>query len=372
MLWHGVDTMEYKHLRFEIKALNDQGEFEGYAAVKGNVDAYGDIIENGAFKRTIRAKRQVPILFMHDPSKPVGLSTYMQEDEKGLYTRGKLDVEGNETAKLVYSGLKAGYIDGLSIGYNVIQDGVNKRGNRLLKEIKLLEYSLITKGFAANELAMVSGFKSSHDYDRRLRELEDELKKRKSDEDEEDMPMDKFHKRISDIEDRMDDLEEQIKACVRNMNKSADSPEGTRPFFMPSDSDESTLEMKSVIGASDLPVVKGDWDGPAAEKRIWEWADGDISKVKRSYFWVDGDPKNKSAYKLPFADVREGNLVAISNALSAVKGALDGARGGVQGIPDADKKRIMAKVDAYQKRLSDEEKAFFALQEFKKYLKEVK
>ena len=47
--------MEYKDLRFEIKSLNDVGEFEGYAAYKGNTDAYNDVIEHGAFKRTIRS-----------------------------------------------------------------------------------------------------------------------------------------------------------------------------------------------------------------------------------------------------------------------------------------------------------------------------
>lgn len=354
--------MEYKHLKFEIKALNDQGEFEGYAAVKGNVDAYGDIIENGAFKRTIRAKRAVPILFMHDPSKPVGLSTYMQEDDKGLYTRGRLDLS-TELGKMVYSGLKMGYIDSMSIGYNVIQDDVNKRGNRLLKEIKLLEYSLITKGFAANELALVSGFKSTHDYDsllKRIKQLEEQ--QYKSDKGENDPPV--------DVLQRLTYLEEEVKYLNERL---ADSSEDTRPFLMPQDSSEDTLELKSVIGASDLPVVKGDWDGPAAEKRIWEWADEDVSKVKRAYFWVDGDPEKKSSYKLPFADVRDGKLVAISNALSAVKGALNGARGGVEGIGDADKKRIMAKVEAYEKRMGDEPKMDAALMgvfnDFKKYLR---
>jgi HK97 family phage prohead protease len=227
--------VEYKHLKFEIKALNDQGEFEGYAAVKGNVDSYGDIIDHGAFKRTIRAKRQVPILFMHDPSRPVGLSSHMSEDDKGLYTRGKLDIEGNETARLVYSGLKAGYIDGLSIGFNVVKDDMNKRGNRILKEIKLLEYSLITKGFAANDMALVSGFKSTQDYDsllKRIKHLEEQ--QYKSDEGEDDPPMD------MDVLKRIADLEEEVKY----LKELAHPSEDTGPFLMPQDPDESTLEQK--------------------------------------------------------------------------------------------------------------------------------
>src|SRR5690606_27251864 len=146
-------------------------EFEGYAAYKGNTDAYNDVIEHGAFKRTIRNKKQFPILFMHDPMQPIGLSTLLKEDERGLFTRGKLDVEGNEIARRVYSGLRNGYIDSMSIGFTIPKGGdeIDRTGKRKLKEIKLLEYSLITKGFAANELALVSGFKSTQDYDSLLK-----------------------------------------------------------------------------------------------------------------------------------------------------------------------------------------------------------
>lgn len=349
--------MEYKHLKFEIKALNDAGEFEGYAAVKGNIDAYGDIIQNGAFKRTIRNKKSFPILFMHDPAKPVGLSTFMKEDEKGLFTRGQLDLS-TEMGKMVHSGLKMGYIDSMSIGYKVIQDDMDKRGNRLLKEIKLLEYSLITKGFAANDMALVSGFKSTHEYDsinRRLKQLEEKG----------DSPME-----LDQLLDRIEELEEEVKSLKDLL---ADSLESTRPT---QDSDDSTLEEKMVIGAADLPLASRDreWDGPKAKQRIFEWAGGvdfDPAKAKRGFFWVEGDPKNRGSYKLPFADVIDGKLVAVPRALSAVQGALDGARGGVEGISGADKGKIMQRVNAYKNRMGDKAIEDFIL-EFKKYIKEVK
>jgi HK97 family phage prohead protease len=358
--------MEYKHLKFEIKALNDAGEFEGYAAVKGNVDSYGDVIQNGAFKRTIRNKKNFPILFMHDPSKPVGLSSYMQEDERGLFTRGQLDLS-TELGRMVHSGLKMGYIDSMSIGYKVVQDDMDKRGNRLLKEIKLLEYSLITKGFAANELALVSGFKSTHDYDslsRRLKQLEEK--------DKGDPPVD-----LDILVDRIEDLEEEIKSLKEIL---ADSPQGTRPFLMPQDSDDSTLEMKrAVSGAADLPLASRDheWDGPAAKKRIFDWAGGDDfspDKAKRAFFYYNPDaPKLKGSYKLPFADVIDGKLVAVPRALSAVQGALDGARGGVDGISAEDKAKIMAKVNAYKKRMGDGDKfdvdVLKALSDLNKFLR---
>lgn len=360
--------MEYKQLKFEIKALNDQGEFEGYAAVKGNVDAYGDIIENGAFKRTIRNQKKFPILFMHDPSKPVGISTYMKEDEKGLFTRGMLDLS-TETGNMVYSGMKMGYIDSMSIGYKVVQDDVNKRGNRLLKEIKLLEYSLITKGFAANELAMVSGFKSTPSYDSLIQRI-NQLEEKCSCKVEEPVDIDSLLYRIEDLEQEMKSLKEN----------TADPSEDTRPFLMPQDSDDSTLEMKrAVSGSSDLPIAPSDtaWDGPAAKKRIFDWAGGDDfdpKKAQKAFFYYDADnPQAKGSYKLPFADVIDGKLFAVPKAISAVQGALDGARGGVD-IPDEAKKAIMAKVNAYKKRMgSDKPKSdadvLAVIHDFKKSLR---
>lgn len=359
-------SVEYKDLRFQIKAMNDAGEFEGYAAYKGNVDSYGDIIEHGAFKRTIRNKKQFPILFMHDPTKPVGLSSFMREDEKGLFTRGKLDIEGNEMARMVYSGLKNGYIDSMSIGYNVVKDDVDKRGNRLLKEVKLLEYSMITKGFAANELALVSGFKSSHDLDRRIQILEDKHKSAEEDE---------AQVNIQPILDRIEDLEQQNNELREEVKQLADSLESTRPFLMPSDPGESTLEQKAVTGSTDLPITSSsrEWDGPAAKKRIFDWAGDDMSKAKRAFFFVDGDPEVKGSYKLPFADVIDGKLQVVPRALSAVEGALNGARGGVDGVSDADKKTIMSKIEAYRKRMGDNEKMIAdisdAINQVKNYLR---
>lgn len=41
-------------------------------------------------------------------------------------------------------------------------------------------------------------------------------------------------------------------------------------------------------------------------------------------------------------------------AIKAVEGALHGARGTGVNIPDEDKKRIQSKVNAYKKRMGDE------------------
>lgn len=151
--------METKALRMEIKEVTDEGQFEGYASTRDK-DHGGDIVAEGAFKNTIAQKEgKFPILFFHDPMRPIGISVEMREDGHGLYTKGQLDLDV-EDGKRVYSGLRKGYIDRMSIGYRTIDSEFDpKRDARILKEVDLLEYSMITKNFAMNENALVTGVK---------------------------------------------------------------------------------------------------------------------------------------------------------------------------------------------------------------------
>ncbi len=45
-----------KHLGLilKVESLSEDGEFSGYAAIFGNVDSVGDVIEKGALTKTIR------------------------------------------------------------------------------------------------------------------------------------------------------------------------------------------------------------------------------------------------------------------------------------------------------------------------------
>ena len=417
-------NMEYKHLKIEIKALDEKGMFEGYAAVKGNVDTYGDIIEDGAFEETISNNRTLPILFMHDPAKPVGLSKFMKEDQHGLYVCGQLDLD-TELGRTTYSGLKKGYIDCMSIGYTVAHDDMNKKGNRLLKKINLMEYSLITKNFAANELAMVSGFKalknkeeqymsyysestpSTHDWNvpgleedmkrikeehkhmkRKMNEMMDhhEEHKRRHDrlrEDHEELKRRhrRMHEHMKDMMERMsqynrdhaDDWEYYDGEYGYDVENIFDiEPPGggggrrergksQRPFFLADEADIHNLEVKAVGGSTDLPLAPPDhpWNGPAAKKRIFEWAGGqkfDPKKARKAFFYYDEKkPEERTAYKLPFADVIDGKLHCVRRAIYAVEGALNGARGTGVDIPSEDKTQIAKKVNVYKKRWEKEQ-----------------
>jgi HK97 family phage prohead protease len=147
--------LEHMVAHFGLKGIDEAtGHFSGYASVFGNVDLGGDVVMPGAFKRTLEhTKGEVPILSMHDPTKPVGLGSAASEDGKGLFVEGDLDMDtqgGRET----YSGLKKGYISDMSIGFKVIAKE-HKDGVRYLKEVALPEYSLLTKGFAMNPEATI-------------------------------------------------------------------------------------------------------------------------------------------------------------------------------------------------------------------------
>ena len=417
--------MEYKNLKFQMKSLSDEGTFEGYAAVKNNVDSYGDIIQDNAFKRTIQNTKQFPILFFHDPSKPVGLSLVMREDAKGLYTKGKLDLS-TELGRMVHSGMRNGYIDSMSIGYKVIKDDMNKKGNRLLKEIKLMEYSMITKGFAANELALVSSVKSDlqvdtlikriEDFERSLTERDENLMRHKQDEymaddtedigeeeaiDEEDAAdeddsvselvqeamelIDDLHAKLGVIKERVEGKSCMDKTDYEEIDDEEESPGDSSKMALAHmrDSLNGTLSFarKAVVGQMDLPLAPRNhpWNGPAAEKRIFEWAGGENfspAKAQRAFFYVDSaNKKERGAYKLPFADIINGKLAAVPRAISSVLGALEGARGGVD-IPSADKSKIANRVMAYRKRIDQseppKEDLSAILREMKKFARSVK
>ncbi|OHD19792.1 MAG: hypothetical protein A2Y38_22435 [Spirochaetes bacterium GWB1_59_5] len=102
-----------------------------------------------------------------------------------------------------------------------------------------------------------------------------------------------------------------------------------------------------------------EWDGAAAEQRLQAWASSDGSGDKEKMDWekyakafMSVDSANKESldgYKLPYADVIDGELKAVPAALSAIRGALSGARGGVDLPAGVTKEEILAKVDSYGK-----------------------
>lgn len=170
--------MDRQRIDFEVKFASDKtGVFSGYGAIFGNVDSYGDVIEKGAFKDTLRAwedkGKYPPMLLQHgggmfggtaEDLLPVGKWTSMEENSKGLKVEGELFALGTERGQYIYEGLKAGSLDGMSIGYKTkkFRNGT-KAGEprRYLEQLDLMELSIVT--FPANDKARIGAVKTDFD-----------------------------------------------------------------------------------------------------------------------------------------------------------------------------------------------------------------
>lgn len=168
------------HLRLdlhEVKFAADKvGVFSGYGAVTGNKDAGGDVIEKGAFRDTLRAWQDKgkfpPMLLQHGGGflggamdmLPVGKYTDMEENTKGLKLEGELFALNTERGQYIHEGMKAGSLDGLSIGYRVKEFVLGTKPTeprRTIKSLDLVEVSIVI--FPMNDKARVGAVKSDFD-----------------------------------------------------------------------------------------------------------------------------------------------------------------------------------------------------------------
>ncbi|MEQ8367719.1 MAG: HK97 family phage prohead protease [Roseicyclus sp.] len=140
--------LETKFARFDEGLTVTKGrEIAGYASLFGACDQGGDVVQQGAYARSLKALdqagRRVKMLWQHDPSEPIGIWDEVREDNRGLYVKGRLlnsVARAREAAALI----EAGAIDGLSIGYRTVRATKDDTGRRLLSEVDLWEVSLVT------------------------------------------------------------------------------------------------------------------------------------------------------------------------------------------------------------------------------------
>lgn len=140
---HGAEA---KFIALDLKSVDADGAFEGYASLFGREDLSRDVVVRGAFADSLRARgaRGIRMLFQHDPAQPIGVWDEIAEDAKGLYARGRLMAEVSK-AREVMSLMKAGALDGLSIGFKAIKAKRDARsGVRRLEKIDLWEISVVT------------------------------------------------------------------------------------------------------------------------------------------------------------------------------------------------------------------------------------
>lgn len=148
--------------------------FDGYGAVFGNMDSYGDVILPGAFAQCLAAVKggsvEWPVMLLQhggwemtaEDMTPIGIWTELVEDGTGLKVNGKLaDTPRGREAYALMKMQPRPAISGLSIGYIAKEWEPRSKPDdprRKLKRIDLVEISLVT--FPANGKARVGQVKA--------------------------------------------------------------------------------------------------------------------------------------------------------------------------------------------------------------------
>jgi hypothetical protein len=127
-----------------LAKIDADGRFCGYASLFGRADLAGDVVMPGAFARTLRLRgpKGVGMLLEHDPAVRIGAWSVMEEDGRGLWVEGRLG--GCAEAGRVGTMMRAGMLDGLSIGFRTVEADEDRRARvRRLIEIDLWEVSVV-------------------------------------------------------------------------------------------------------------------------------------------------------------------------------------------------------------------------------------
>jgi hypothetical protein len=158
------DFMDRREFQAQFKTLEDTdsvGSFEGIAAVFSNIDRQHDVIQPGAFTRTLPDFIKSGFLAnAHDWSEPVGTIDEAIETNDGLYVRGKFHSTPNAQLlrKVIRERLERGKDVAMSIGYQITEDAFDsEKSVRMLKELELFEVSVVS--VPANPLARLASVK---------------------------------------------------------------------------------------------------------------------------------------------------------------------------------------------------------------------
>lgn len=141
-----LERAERKFVDLVVDEVDSDGTFSGYASLFGKVDLGKDIVERGAFARSLRKRGAAGIrmLFQHDPNQPIGTWTDVREDQRGLFVRGRLAKDVGRSRD-VHNLLRGGALDGLSIGFRAVKARKDQAsGIRHILEADLWEISVVT------------------------------------------------------------------------------------------------------------------------------------------------------------------------------------------------------------------------------------
>jgi hypothetical protein len=141
-----LSAPELKYAPLALARVDAAGTFAGYASLFDREDLGRDVVLRGAFRDSLAARGAAGIrmLFQHDPKEPVGVWQTIREDALGLYVEGRLALDVAR-AREVHALMRAGALDGLSIGFRTVTGRRDPRtGIRRLAKVDLWEISIVT------------------------------------------------------------------------------------------------------------------------------------------------------------------------------------------------------------------------------------
>ena len=147
-----VETRQIVVDQLEVRETGNGMSFSGYAAVFNSPSEplpFTEIIREGAFSKSLRAKNNVMMLFSHDTSQPLASTRSktmtLMEDSRGLLVDAALPQTslGRDVAEL----LRSKVVDSMSFGFSVPARGDIWSADgqtRELTEIRLHEVSVVS------------------------------------------------------------------------------------------------------------------------------------------------------------------------------------------------------------------------------------
>lgn len=287
-----------------------QKTFTGYAALFGTPSdglTFTEVIAPGAFKRTLsrvaEGKKFVSFLFGHDETRALATTASgrltLSEDQRGLRVEAKLDPADPDAASVISKLTREAAAMGMSFGFTVPKNGDAWDGDtRTLNEVNLFEVSLLSAGQTPAYPATLG-----------LTAVRNIAKKR-----------------LGVDGDALVDTVEAIKAGKDLTEDQTDLLDNVRARL------GAKLEARATwtVGAErDLRIDdQASWDGAAAAARVFNWAgfDGenaDPAMARKAFLIYDADAEDlRGSYKLGFADIVDGELVAIRAGLRAAASRL--------------------------------------------------
>lgn len=218
--------MEKMYKSFALKSDNDTGTISGYfSTYDREPDAYGDVIAQGAFADTIKAREEsghpFPLCWNHDLDQIIGKVDSIEDTEKGpLMTASFFDTSlAQEKREIVRSGVVYQFSFAFSVKEAeqvTLEDGTKVNE---LRRLDLYEVSIVP--IPANQNAVVTDVKKDEP------EIKAGRRNRKSDEDTiRDIISlaQSLLDEVDDIEDAPKDGEDEAEA-----NAAAEEPKQSNP-----------------------------------------------------------------------------------------------------------------------------------------------